>query len=108
MVLFFAIIKIIMEDKIRARIFAEGIVQGVFFRENTRQKADELGILGWVRNLPDGRVEIVIEGEKQKVEKMIKWIEKGYKFAKVEKIDIKLEKFNGEFQNFKIRYNSDF
>ncbi len=102
MILFFAIIKIIMEDKIRACVFAEGMVQGVFFRENTKRKANKLGIFGWVKNLPDGRVEIVIEGKKQKIKEMIKWMKKGSGFAKVKKLDIELEKFNDEFQNFKI------
>ena len=97
-----------MEEKLRAHIFIEGRVQGVFFRENTRQKADELGIFGWVRNLSDGRVEAILEGNRLEVEEMIKWLKKGPKFAKVEKIDIKLEKSSDGFQSFEIKYNSDF
>jgi acylphosphatase len=52
---------------IRTRIIVEGRVQGVFFRENTRRKAHELGVTGWVRNLPDGRVEAVFEGKPEAV-----------------------------------------
>ncbi len=97
-----------MKQKARAHIFIEGRVQGVFFRENTRQKADELGIFGWVRNLPDGRVEIVFEGKKQKIEETIKWLKQGPKFAKVEKVNTKWEKPKDEFQNFEIRCNGNF
>ena len=58
-----------MNEEKRVHIFVSGLVQGVFFRDSTRQKAQELGITGWVRNLIDGRVEIVAEGEKGKGEK---------------------------------------
>lgn len=60
-----------MSDKDRAHIFVSGRVQGIFFRSSTQKKARELGLTGWVRNLQDGRVEAVFEGEKDKIEKMI-------------------------------------
>jgi len=60
-----------MKEKIRAHILVSGIVQGVFFRANTAEKARELSLLGWVKNLPDGRVEAVFEGEKEKIEEII-------------------------------------
>ncbi len=57
--------------KIRVHIFVSGKVQGVFFRSSTRDKAKHLGLTGWVRNLEDGRVEAVLEGDKEHIEKMV-------------------------------------
>jgi len=87
----------------RAHIFISGIVQGVFFRASTADKAQELELTGWVKNLPDGRVEAVIEGPKNKIEKMIKWAKEGPKFAKVDEVEISWEEYKGEFENFEIR-----
>ena len=87
----------------RARIFVSGRVQGVFFRHNTRTKARELGLLGFVRNLEDGRVEAVFEGEDDKVKEMADWMAKGPDFAKVEKIQITWEDYKNEFDNFEIK-----
>jgi acylphosphatase len=89
--------------KIRAHIFVSGQVQGVFFRDNTSKKALNLGVTGWVRNLPDGRVEAVFEGEKGKVEKMVNWIRQGPVFAKVESFDLMMEDYSGKFKSFEIR-----
>ncbi len=91
--------------KVRAHIFVEGRVQGIFFRENTRQKAMELGITGWVKNLPDGRVEAVFEGEKENVEKMLAWAKKGPPLAKVENTEIEWQKPQNEFPDFEIIYD---
>jgi len=88
----------------RAHIFISGRVQGIFFRDNTRKMAEELGVYGWVKNLPDGRVEAVFEGEKEKVEKMIEWSKKGSLIAKVNGIDIEWQEYKGEFENFEIKY----
>ena len=93
-----------MDGKTRVHLFISGLVQGVFFRLNTTQKAKEMGLTGWVCNLPDGRVEAVLEGEKEKVDKMIKWVKDGPCPAKVEKVEIKKEKYKGEFNNFEIKY----
>jgi acylphosphatase len=91
-----------MEEKVRAHIFVSGHVQGVFFREKTRRVAEELGIFGWVKNLSDGRVEAIFEGEKDKVEKMISWAGKGPPFSKVSSLDVGWEDYKGEFKGFKI------
>ena len=88
----------------RAHIFIKGRVQGVFFRQGTYEKAVELGISGWVRNLPDGRVEAVFEGEEEKINKIIQWAKEGPPIAKVEEVEIKWEKPTGEFDGFQIRY----
>ena len=60
-------------DLVRVRVFVEGRVQGVWFRESARHEADRLGVSGWVRNLPDGRVEAVYEGPRDAVEEMLAW-----------------------------------
>ena len=60
-----------MAEKVRVNIIVSGKVQGVYFREKTREKAEEFGVFGWVRNLSDGRVEAVFEGEKAL--KLRKW-----------------------------------
>jgi acylphosphatase len=89
-----------VEEKIRAHIFVSGRVQGVFFRVNTVQEAEKLGILGWVKNLEDGRVEAVLEGDSEKVKGMVEWLKKGPPAAKVEHLDVQFEDYKGEFKNF--------
>lgn len=93
-----------MNEKVRAHIFVSGRVQGIFFRDNTRKRAEELGVYGWVRNLPDGRVEAVFEGEKEKVEQMIEWSKRGPPFANVDGVDVEWKEYKGEFEDFEIRY----
>jgi acylphosphatase len=88
------------QTKIRVRMFVSGRVQGVFFRSETRNRAKELGITGWVRNLEDGRVEAVFEGEKDKIEKIIEWVKRGPILARVEKVEVIFEKYKGEFKAF--------
>ncbi len=79
----------------RAHLFISGKVQGVFFRANTVEKAKELEVNGWVKNLDDGRVEAVFEGDKESVQKMIDWCMVGPDSANVENIDIKWEEPKG-------------
>ena len=90
--------------KNRVHVFISGRVQGVFFRASTRNRALELGLKGWVRNLPDGRVEAVFEGEEEKVKEMLKWCHKGPAFASVSDVEYRTEKPTGEFNSFEIRY----
>ena len=75
----------------RAHLFIKGKVQGVFFRANTVEKAKETGVNGWVKNLPDGRVEAVFEGSSEEVQEMIDWCTEGPEAASVESIDIQWE-----------------
>ena len=93
-----------MNQKVRAHILVSGRVQGVYFRENTRKKAQELGVFGWVRNLKDGKVEALFEGDKEKVERMVDWARQGPSSAKVENIEIDWQDYKGEFENFQLRY----
>lgn len=94
-----------MSQKARAHIFVSGRVQGVFFRQNTRKKARELGISGWVKNLSDGRVEALMEGEKDKVENLIEWLRKGPIIARVDGIEVFWEEHKGEFNDFAIKHD---
>ena len=71
-----------------AHIIVHGRVQGVWFRAGTKEQADELGLLGWVKNRPDGTVEIHAEGEKAQLEKFIAWCRKGTPAADVTSLDI--------------------
>jgi len=93
-----------VSEKIRAYIYISGRVQGVFFRENTRRLAETLGIKGWIKNLVDGRVEAVFEGEKENVQKIIDLTKKGPDSAKVDNFEIKWENYKGEFENFEIKF----
>lgn len=93
-----------MNPVIRVHVFVSGRVQGVFFRTETQKKAKKFGVSGFVRNLPNGRVEAILEGEREKVEKVIKWTRRGPFFAKVNKVEIKEENYKGEFKNFGIIY----
>lgn len=90
--------------KVRAHVYVSGRVQGVFFRSETQDEALRHGVTGWVRNLPDGKVEAVFEGEKKAVEKLIEFCRRGPPGARVTKVDISWEPYTGEFKDFKIRY----
>ena len=89
---------------IRIHVLISGRVQGVFFRSNTKTIADNLGIGGWVRNLPDGRVEVIAEGEKDRVDRFIEFLKKGPTPARVDNVEIETQDYKGEFQDFSIRY----
>lgn len=90
--------------KTRAHVFVTGTVQGVYFRQNTKQEADQCGVRGWVRNLPDGRVEAVFEGDDASVNEVIKWCHAGPPKAKVTDVSVKFEGYAGEFPDFTISY----
>ena len=77
----------------RIHAYIYGKVQGVFFRASTKEVADKLGVSGWVKNLPDGRVEVVAEG--RDLSEFIKWLHKGPPGAVVEKVEIVYEKEEG-------------
>jgi len=89
-------------ENTRIHAWVSGRVQGVFFRATTRRKAKKLNVKGWVKNLSDGRVEAVFEGDKDNVEKIVKWCHKGSIPAKVNKVETKGEKYTGKFDDFKV------
>ena len=90
--------------KARAHIFVSGRVQGVFFRSETQDEALRQSLTGWVRNLPDDRVEAVFEGEKESVEKLVEFCRRGPPGARVAKVDVTWENYTGQFKSFTIRF----
>ena len=76
------------DDRVRRRILVRGRVQGVWFRESARQRAEELGVAGWVRNRPDGAVEAELEGDFEDVEVLVSWFGRGPSQARVDSLDV--------------------
>ncbi len=87
----------------RAHVLFFGRVQGVFFRDNARRKARELGVEGWVRNLPDGSVEAVMEGSRERVEALIAWCQHDQPRARVTETKVAWEEPRGAFEGFVVR-----
>jgi len=87
----------------RARIIVHGIVQGVFFRANTVKAARDLGLKGYAKNMPDGTVEIVAEGPKDKIDELIEFCKKGPEAAEISKVNTKFEKPKNEFGGFEVK-----
>ena len=85
-------------------IFVTGKVQGVFFRQATRVIAIKNHVTGWIKNLDDGRVEIMIEGEDKFVDAVTKWCSLGPANSRVDDLKTNREEFLGEFENFEVRY----
>ena len=89
---------------LRVRLFIKGKVQGVFFRQALKIRAKKNNVNGWVRNLKDGRVEALLEGKDTDVSTLIEWCHAGSANARVEDIEIKNEKYKGEFSKFEVLY----
>ena len=89
---------------ISRRVIISGLVQGVWFRYYTRGAAEEAGVSGWVRNLPDGRVEALFEGEKDKVDSVVAWCWDGSPSSRVENVEVIEEKPTGRYSGFEITY----
>jgi len=87
----------------RVHVYVSGVVQGVFFRHHTLETAMELGVNGWVRNLPDGRVEAVFEGEASSVDMMIAFCRRGPSGAHVTDLKLREESYKGEFKGFSVK-----
>lgn len=88
----------------RAELIIKGKVQGVFFRASTRQKAEDLGLNGWVRNLPLMRVEAVFQGEEQAIEKAIAWCHQGPPGAMVREVKVSWTSPEPGLAGFSVRY----
>ena len=80
---------------VRRRVVAHGRVQGVFFRDSLRQRAQSRGVAGWVRNRPDGSVEATLEGEPDAVESVVAFMRAGPRGAEVERVDVAEEEPEG-------------
>jgi acylphosphatase len=76
---------------VRYRVLISGRVQGVFFRDTCRRLAQESGVAGWVRNLPDGRVEAVFEGPDDEVRRLVDWVHNGPRWAVVDEVAVQSE-----------------
>ncbi len=85
-------------DRTRAHVYVSGMVQGVSFRWYAVQEARARGVGGWVRNLPDGRVEAVFEGKEAEVDAMVAWCEHGPRYARVTSVEVEREEPVGLFE----------
>lgn len=93
-----------MKAQKRLHVLVSGVVQGVFFRAHTRNTAQNLDLVGWVRNLSDGRVEITAEGGTDKLQELIQWCHEGPRHARVDTVDVTWHEATGEFETFEVRY----
>jgi acylphosphatase len=84
--------------------FISGYVQGVSFRYYTKKQANSLNLKGFVRNLPDGRVEVVAQGPKRGLERLAEWLHHGPDSASVKKVEIAWEKPEKEFEKFGLKF----
>jgi acylphosphatase len=92
-----------MEEKTCVHILASGRVQGVNYRWFTLDTAANLGLNGWVRNLPDGRVEAEVEGEKESVNRLIEALRKGPRLAQVTDLDVMEKAYENRYTDFRVR-----
>ena len=90
--------------KVNAYVKIHGKVQGVWFRASTKQKAEQLGLTGWVRNTENGCVEAVFEGEEKQIKQILNWCHMGPPLSKVEKVETKNQTVTNGFEGFKIKY----
>ncbi len=91
-------------EKTRAHVFISGRVHGVFFRAYTRDAAKRAGVAGWVRNISDGRVEAVLEGDGESVRRVIEWCHQGSPLSRVDSVEVIDEAYTGEFTSFAITH----
>lgn len=89
--------------KSRAHIFVSGVVQGVYYRDFTRSQASALRLTGWVRNVPDGRVEAAVEGEREKIDLLIERLYAGPPASRVDDVQVDWEEYSGEFTGLHVR-----
>ncbi len=92
-----------MSDLVRAHILVSGEVQGVSFRQATVDEARRLGLHGWVRNVSDGRVEAEAEGERAKVEALVRWCRRGPPAARVDGVQVSWSAHGGDLGTFAVR-----
>ena len=96
-----------MENQVRARAIISGRVQGVFFRMETKRAADRIGVFGSVRNLKDGSVEAVFEGDQDRINEILDWCRQGPPHADVTDVTAIWSDFTGEFNGFNISFKRD-
>ncbi len=86
----------------QVQLVVRGRVQGVYFRASAQREARRLGLTGWVRNRPDGFVELLAEGEEEGIKDLIAWANRGPSAARVERVDTRWRSFTGEYSDFRI------
>jgi acylphosphatase len=86
----------------QVHMHVRGRVQGVYFRASTQREAKRLGLSGWVKNRPDGGVEILAEGEEEGLKELIAWAQRGPSAARVERVDTRWRSYVGDFPDFRI------
>lgn len=91
-------------ENARLHAIVKGLVQGVGYRFFVIRRAELLGLTGWVKNLPDGTVEVVAEGDRELLEELIKELWKGPSAAQVTDVVVNWERYTGEFKNFDVRW----
>lgn len=82
--------------------YVSGRVQGVWFRQSTKEMADSLGLTGWVRNLDDGRVELMAQGEDQAVRQLEAWLNQGPELATVAEVASSIVSLSEQYETFKV------
>lgn len=90
--------------QVRAHVLVKGRVQGVFFRSEIKRRAEDLDTKGWARNLPDGSVEAIFEGQESSVRKLVEFCKKGPSGARVADLTLEWKNYIGEFKDFRIVY----
>jgi len=90
--------------KVRVHVLVSGRVQGVFFRSETGREARKWDVFGWVRNLLDGKVEAVFEGEEEVVNVLVEFCKRGPPDAVITGVKVDWESYKGEFRDFEMRY----
>ena len=94
-----------MSQKANLLAVVHGLVQGVNFRSFVIRRANELGLTGYVRNvLLDGTVEVVAEGEREKLEQLLRHLEVGPRASMVQRVDISWSEYSGDFSRFEVRF----
>ena len=92
------------ETKVRAHVIIRGRVQGVFYRASCRNEGGRLDLQGWVKNLPDGGVEAVAEGPRDRVDRWLMWCRRGPGMARVEEVNVDWEAPQGEMGGFRVEW----
>jgi len=88
----------------KVRVVVTGRVQGVWFRAATRDKAKQLGVNGYVRNLVSGDVEFVAEGDDSEVDRLIQWVRHGPPLAGVDDVEVEILQYDNEYTDFRVGY----
>ena len=91
-----------MSSNERLEAIVHGLVQGVFFRHNTRLQAERIGLVGTVRNLPEGTVRVVAEGSREQLERLLRWLHHGPESAAVQRVVVSWEEATGQYHAFRI------